>query len=229
MYDLDFAKSELLYKTSLELGDRTRWGYAILLGSIGKVEEAIGQYQLGLLNDPLALGMKFQLARMLTCARRYEESINHYNELLEEMPDITPINAAIADMYLQLGETWKAEQLLARFPEYEADPSVAGPILAKLGMTAKAEAALEAMESGEEWMAEPFVRTALLLGQEDRALEYLLRAAQAEPRSLTRIQCHSDVVALADEPRYQQALDVVGFPPQYRRAATGTRRDATVE
>lgn len=218
-HDIDFTKSEMLYKKAFALGGERRWGYAILLGSTGRIDEAIKQYQYGLFRDPLALAIKAQLARMLICAQRYEESIVQYRELLAATSQEAAINAVIADLYLQVGETNKAQELLTRYPDFERNLKRAGPIYAKLGMTAKAEAALKAIESDEEWMAESAVRTALLLGQKDRALDYLIRAANADPTSLMLIQCHPDVVSLADEPRYQQALDIVGFPPEHRRGA----------
>lgn len=229
MHDMDFAESELLYKKSFELGGGKQWGYAILLGSMGRVDESVRHYQLGLMNDPISMGMRMQLARMLRCAGRYEESIVHYTELFEELPELEVINILIAETYLRLGERTKAEELLAQHPGFETDPDLAGPIHAMLGMTAKAEAALEKLEVGETQFVERAVRTALLLGQKDRALDYMVGAAKADPKSLMLIQCDEDVVSLANEPRYQEALDIAGFPPQHRRSAMGAQRGVTAD
>jgi TolB-like protein/DNA-binding winged helix-turn-helix (wHTH) protein len=212
--DMNFTESERLYQKALALGDRTRWGYAILLRSIGRFDAAVEQYQLALLNDPLSRGLQVQLAKTLLCAGRNADSLVRFRELAESMPEWKPAYIFMADLYLQLGDRSQAEENLNRASPTDEMRALAGPVFAQLGMTAEAEATLQEIESSGEWLPEYFVRTAVLLGQRDRALDYLLAAASAEPRSMLFAQCNAEELSLTEDPRYQRALHLVGIPPQ---------------
>lgn len=211
-WDHDFSGAEAAYVLALSLGDVSTWGYAILMRSMGRFDEAIELYRAALLRDPLSKMLKAQLARTYACAGRYADGIAAFEELFLTEPEQTDLMIAAAYIYLQIGDRKTGRELFEMYVEPESTPGLHGPIYAKLGMIDEAETALNAAESGHEWRPRQVALTALLLGQKKRALDYLEAAAYADPHSLMTIMCDVEMRNLAAEPQFQKMLAIVGFP-----------------
>lgn len=84
---------------------------------------------------------------------------------------------------------------------------------ALLGMVAEAEARLDQFDEPQHrWMPTACVRIAVILGQEERALDYIEAAAEDQPRLMTMMLCPDDTGPLQDNPRFAAILARAGMP-----------------
>jgi tetratricopeptide (TPR) repeat protein len=84
---------------------------------------------------------------------------------------------------------------------------------ALLGMVEEAEARLDQFDDpGHHWMPTAYARIALILGQEERALDYIEAAAEDSPRLMAMMLCPDDTGPLQDNPRFAAILAQAGMP-----------------
>lgn len=62
---------------------------------------------------------RWELARLLSYVERYQESINQYEKLLQEKPDLDEARLELARVYYWAGETDQARELFAALPQEE--------------------------------------------------------------------------------------------------------------
>lgn len=214
--DFDFPAAEAAFARARTLGDYVPWSYAIFLTKMGRYEEAIEEYQLAIEHDPLSAGPRQQLAGVYRCLGRYGDSIAELEQLLLLTPARDDLYIALAYLYLKTGEIERGRETFEQFKNPETELIRYGPIYALLGDVDKASRVLEQAEAAETWWPNYVVSTAQLLGEEERALDYLEAAASDDPRRLLHMQCAGDFAALADQTRFQQLLRKAGFPELQR-------------
>lgn len=214
--DFDFPAAEAAYARARALGDYVPWSYAIFLAKSGRYEEAIEEYRLAIEHDPLSAGPRQQLAGVYRCLGRYGDSIAELEQLLLLAPARDDLYIALAYLYLKTGEIERGRETFEQFRNPETELIRYGPIYALLGEVDKASKVLEQAEAAETWWPNYVVSTAQLLGEEERALDYLEAAASDDPRRLLHMQCTDDFAVLADQTRFQQLLRKAGFPELQR-------------
>lgn len=212
----DFEGSLRAYQRLGELGSDMTWGRALLLRSLMHFEEAVEEYRKALLRDPLSRPVKYQLAETLLCAERYAEAIEFIGAPREDEPGVAGMATLWAMAKIQLGARSEAMPRVSRVEgRYRQQEPVAPAelvLLALAGRSDPAAALLERYETDENAFPPDLARAALLLGQQERALDILERAADRDPLALLDMRCPPEIRALAGNPRYEAVLERVGFP-----------------
>ena len=212
-YDLDFERAEAFYARAEQLGNRSRWGHAIMLRSQGRFEGAIEKFREAMLQNPMSTGLTWQLADALRCAGQYEEAAGHIDGLLKISPDNRGMWEFRALLAARMGEIDLARQLLEAHGESD-DPLLFANARAALGMRDAALTALAELDRRSDWFPQGYAMIAVPIGEAERALEYLERVAEAEPRLLTLATCTDDLGPIANDPRYLALLTNAGIPVQ---------------
>lgn len=212
--DFDFPAAEAAYARARELGGYVPWSYGAFLATAGRPDEAIEQYRLAIERDPLSIGPRRGLAGVYRCAGRYADGIAELEKVLRMWPARDDLYIRLAYLHLKNGDVQKGRKLFDQYAERETVLLGYGPIYALLGMVDKAYEVLEQAEKTELWWLENAISTALILGEEARALNYMEAAASDDPRKLLHVHCLEGIPLLAGNTRYQQILRTAGFPEQ---------------
>jgi TolB-like protein/DNA-binding winged helix-turn-helix (wHTH) protein/Flp pilus assembly protein TadD len=210
--DFDFPAAEAAYARARELGDYVPWSYAIFLRGMGRFEEAIEEYQLAIERDPLSAGPRHQLATTYRCIGRYADSIAELEKVLRLAPTRDDLYVPLTYLYLKTGNVPYGRELFERINDPESTTIALGAIYVLLGMTDKAHEALAQVEASRRWSVEEYVATALALGDQERALNYLEAAYSDDPRKLSHVVCIDGIRSLAGNARFEQLLRTAGFP-----------------
>lgn len=212
----DFEGSLRAYERLGELGGDMTWGHALLLRSLMRFEEAIRQYRNALLRDPLSLPVRYQLAETLLCAELYAETLEFTGAPREDGPWAATTATLRAMAQIGLGARSEAMPWVSRIEGRYRDQGTVETdelvLLALAGRREPAAALLERYESDENAFPVHLARAALLLGQQERALDILERAAARDPSRLLNMRCPPEIRALGGNPRYEAVLERVGFP-----------------
>jgi TolB-like protein/DNA-binding winged helix-turn-helix (wHTH) protein/Flp pilus assembly protein TadD len=210
-YEHDYQGAESLYAKADALGDRRYWGQAIMLKSQGRLDEAIDRYQQAALQDPLSDYIAVALANALICAGRYEEGVQKVDSLLQKYPEDPGLWSFRAFVSARTGDTTRAKQIIDAHRDGEDAILFAGA-MALVGMRDEAEAMLDELDQSPPWNTTTYLTVAEALGQPDRALDYLERAALHEPRLLIGLQCPGRIGSLATNDRLRTLLTDAGIP-----------------
>lgn len=211
-HKMDFMESKRLYQRSFALGGQRHWGYAILMGSIGRESEAIDHYKLALLTNPLSTPLKTQYAWSLSCAGRFDESLVQWTELQDRHGPSMSISVGSVYALLKKGRKEEARKLFEGFVDSDDNRIRNGAILAMLGLADEAKAVLDELDAAPFFRPLPYVVTALALGQRERALAYVEKAAADDPHWLMSLLCETGSGELWDEPRFRTVFREAGFP-----------------
>jgi tetratricopeptide (TPR) repeat protein len=210
--DFDFEAAEGAYARARALGDYFPWGYAIFLAKTGRFDEAINEYRLAIEFDPMSVGPRHQLATVYRLVGRFEDSIAELEKVLQLAPGREDLYVPLANLYLKTGRTEEGRALFYEFTDPESPSIEYGWIYVLLGMKDRAYEVLDAAVADERWWLEQAVRTALVLGEEERALAYLEAAAGNDRRRLLNIAAIDYIQTLSDEPGFIELLRSAGFP-----------------
>ncbi len=211
-YEFDFERAEALYSKAIALGGHPHWGYAIMLRTLGRYEEAVEQYRKRLLEDPLSVGVNMQLADSLRCIRRYAEAQERVDAMIEAHPQDLGFRGFQAYVIARQGKLDAARAMLDDYHNTEYAGAFA-ETYALLGMVEEAEARLDQFdEPHHHWMPGAYARIAVILGQEERALDYIEAVAEDQPRLMAMMLCPDDTGPLQDHPRFTAILARAGMP-----------------
>ncbi|MGH8495059.1 MAG: hypothetical protein ACREVN_02915 [Gammaproteobacteria bacterium] len=123
-YDWDWHRAEQLFQRALEVGPNSpwpHWGYAHLLNSQGRHEEAIAEARLALRLDPASLFMHFVVQSTLWDARRYDEAFAACQAAQERLPERPRAYFQCAkEVYERMGQYERAIGMRARLSELGA-------------------------------------------------------------------------------------------------------------
>ena len=86
-----------------------------------------------------------------------------------------------------------------------------GLIYALADMPDRARESLNGAEANN-WNVFSMVRLAVLLGEQERALDLLEQESIEHPEDLLFMRCFQETRSLEGQPRYQQVLERIGFP-----------------
>ena len=210
--EFDFAGAEEAYATAKDLGGYFPWGYALFLRSAGRFDEAIDEYQLAIEHDPLSFGPRRQLASTYRCAGRFEESKVEIEKILRMAPSRTDLYLGLTFLNLQLGNMDEGRTLFEKHKDPARKPIQYGEIYAMLGMDDDAYEVLAQADADSRWWVNDYVGTALKLGEEGLALDYLEAAADDHFRNLVHLPCVHGIRSLSGNKRFQRILADAGFP-----------------
>ena len=198
------------------------WGLGLLYGTLGRQVEAVAALRRAVSSDPLVLALREQLAEAYYCAGEYREALDDFEKYFPLEPDTATVDRIRrADLYARTGNLDEAMRIAADIAtEYDGDALIAA-ILVKAGLIERARAALAGTGETAPFVVLDIVPGAILLGEEDRALDMLEAAAATATATLRgpgrngwirKLQCSPEIRSLAGHPRYEALLESLGLP-----------------
>lgn len=230
-YYWDSTAAETHYRRAIDADPsyaRAHRLYAVLLRNHGRFDEALDAARHAQQLDPLSAFSWFEEAITLYFARRYDDAIEFLRRLLELEPTYTYGNLFLALAHAQKAEYANAisalEALLRENPRHPDALSVLGYVHARMGETDNARA--DVAELATIRQATSFHRAVVHvgLGDQDRALELLARAAPVRAFHVRILGAEPIFDPLRGDARFDAVLDEVGLGDISRRprAAPGT-------
>lgn len=214
IYDWNWIGAENDFKRAIDQNPNealAHWGYAFLLSALRRHGEAITQAKRAVELAPLDLTVRIALAEQFEMARQYDDAINECKRLVEIDPRFARAYEDLARFY---EESKRYPEAIATFAKYlevsGAEPSVISRVRATYergGVQAIHRAALN-----DDVKMSSFAKDFAILGDMDRAFEYLERAYHERDGELTWIQTEPAFDNLRSDPRYASLLHRMGLP-----------------
>ncbi|MFN2393872.1 MAG: tetratricopeptide repeat protein, partial [Pyrinomonadaceae bacterium] len=222
-FDWDWRGAEDEFRQAIALNPNNaqahHW-YADYLTAMGRFDEALAKIRRARELDPFSLFINWNVGRILFFARRYDEALTELRRTLEMDQNFVRTHAYLESVYVMKGmndeafaEHLKVEALLGMSAERIAalkNAYAAGGW--KLVWQKKVEFALEDAKSRYVTslsMAFLYAKN----GDRNRALESLNRAYEEREGSLVNLNADPHWDELRSDPRFQDLLRRVGFPP----------------
>jgi serine/threonine protein kinase/TolB-like protein/Flp pilus assembly protein TadD len=219
-YEYDFAGSEREYKRAIELNPNYamahQW-YGEMLSNVGRFDEAAAEYRRNLEIEPLSLPDNWAYGRFLYYARRFDDALAQLMKTIELDPGFARAHRTLSEVYWVRGDYANAVEARARFFELRGEPEKAILIretFAKVGWSGylrlvTAESS-PLKESNNNWA---LAKAYLALGEKDKALAELNKAYENRISSVIWFKTDPQLDPLRDDPRFQELLRKIGFPP----------------
>ena len=219
-YDYDFAAAEREFKRAIELNPNYatahQW-YGELLTNTGRFDEASGEYRRALEIEPLSLPINWDLGRSLYMNRRYDESLAQHKKTIELDPGFARAHRTLAEVYRVKGDYANAVEERAKVLELMGQPENAALIRATftqdgwvgfLRLVTTENPSLK--DVNNNWVrAKAYVD----LGDKDKAFAELNKAYEKRLSSLCWLKVEPQLDPLRNDPRFQDLLRRIGFPP----------------
>jgi len=221
-HEWKFSEAEKELKRGLELNPSYALGHqwnAEFLAAMGRPEEALQAIDRSLALDPFARSGNLVRGQILMYLRSYDAAAEQFKKLAE-------IDSTFTSAYAHLTRTYRAQgnpkewfaaysKWLALLGEKPEGLARYAEVFKKGGMSAVLHLRLSVLEpqAGKLYGA-PYAiaRIYASLGEKDKALDWLSRAAQERDDFATHITVDPEFDALRSDPRFVQMLRKIGFP-----------------
>jgi tetratricopeptide (TPR) repeat protein len=215
---LDFTQANDEYERALALAP----GNAQVLRFSGSFAAYMGHFDAALaaarravVLDPLARQSHGALGLALYVARRYEEAVGAWAEVISLEPDFKEAYADRGLAYYGLGDLKSARASCETKPDYWVSQWCLAVIYDKLGRHADAEATLSKMEAAlGDTAAYQYATIYAQWGNRAKALESLDTALRLRDPGLEYVKTDPLMDPLRKEPRFQAIERELKFPPQ---------------
>jgi tetratricopeptide (TPR) repeat protein len=223
MREWEWAGAEVEFKRAIELqpsNARCRHWYALFLAAMGRHPEALLQSRRANELEPASPGMMTGLGAILYFARDYDQMIRQMEATTTLDPNFAPGYDWLGMAYVQTG---KFPESIAAYEKGVALAAGASEVKAGLG---HAYGLAGRREDAKKMLSElnglakqkyvPPVQIAFVhlgLGENDRALELLEQAYRERSWELVFIGVEPWVDNLRSDPRFQDLLRRINFPP----------------
>jgi TolB-like protein len=222
-YDWDWLACEKEFKRAIELNpnyaEAHHW-YSEYLSSVRRHAEAMAEAQRSQELDPLSPILSVSLTWRYVAARQYDEAIRRLRDTVSLFPDF-----AIA--YGNLGGAYEAKGMYQEaIVAYQKQSSLSGASAAEVAALGQAYAKggirgyyLWELQRLREESKHRYVRAVAFaylfaaLGEKDQALSYLEKAYEDRDWHLTLLQISPSFDPLRSDPRFQDLLRRMNFPP----------------
>jgi len=226
-YDWDWVRAEKEFKRAIELNPGYATAhrcYAEYLSAMGRHNEAIAEAKRAQELDPLSLSINAVEGWVFALARRYDEAIAQCRRTLE-------LNAGFYPAHLYLGWAYEQEKLYAEaISEYQkgialeqGNPALAAYLAHGYAAAGKRTEALKIISNLRELSKRRYVppyRIAeiyAVLGDTDQAFGWLEKAYDNRSHQLVFLKVDPLVDSLRSDPRFQDLLRRLNFPPERSR------------
>jgi tetratricopeptide (TPR) repeat protein len=217
--DWNWAEGEKEFQKSLALNpnDATqRHRYSRYLASLGRIDEALTELERARLLDPLDLVIKLNGGIIYFFARRSDDAIGQFQNLLRENPDFRSARWGLGLAYEQKGSYQQA------LPELEAAgkgkvPNSLASLAHLYGLMGKKQQAREILTQLKTRAREEnisgyfFALIHLGLGETEAAMGELQRAYQEHATVLSYLRADSRFDLLRNEPQFRELLSKIGL------------------
>jgi TolB-like protein/Tfp pilus assembly protein PilF/tRNA A-37 threonylcarbamoyl transferase component Bud32 len=223
IYDWNWAVAEREYRRAFELNPNYatahHW-YAGQLSAVGRHVEAIKEIKKARQLDPLSPRINAVVGLTLYWARQYDLAIEELNKALELNPNDPLTHGVLGAIYLQKGrnqeaiaELLKANLLMGDKGQRPLDLAYG---YAVVGERDQARKMLEKLERQAKRTYDSPTLIGLVysaLGERQQAFAWLERAYGQRDPLLLNLKVDASFDPLRSDPRFQDLLRRVGFPP----------------
>ena len=222
LHDWDWGGAEKEMKRAIELNpgssDAHMW-YAEFLAQMARSGQAISEIQRAEALDPLSLAVHTQAGWVFYLARKDKEATAEWGKAIDLEPNFAILHTSVWAAYLQKAEFRK---VLTEFPEEEVTDDSTVNLAALAGSYAAAGkrqdaervlAKLNAISKKRYVCAYEMGTAYAILGAKDKAIVCLRKAYQVHSACMADLKADPRLDSLRSDPRFQQLLRNVGFPP----------------
>jgi eukaryotic-like serine/threonine-protein kinase len=220
IFDRDWTAAERSFARAIQLNPNYatahHW-YAEYLSAMGRLDDAIAEFDKAKALDPLSTGIRTSLGSTYYLARRYDDGIAELRASLD-------LDSSVSGTYLYLGMCYEGKQDFAaaaaeaqRGLELEPNDTKLqaqlGRIAAREGRRDDALAAIAKLQASQSRVNQDDIASIYAsLGDADRAFDYLRRAGQDKSPGLlwSRFEEHFD--AIRSDSRFSAFFQGMGLP-----------------
>jgi TolB-like protein/tetratricopeptide (TPR) repeat protein len=214
--NLDFTQASEAYEHALALAPgnaevlRLSGWYSALMGHF---DAALAATRRAVALDPLARASHFVLGYALYAARRYEDAVGVFAEVISLEPDFKLAYGRRGLAYYGLGDLESARASCETNPDYWLSQACLSVIYDKLGRHADAEALFSKMKAAlGDTAAYQYAAMYAQWGNRAKALESLEMALQLRDPGLEDLKADPLMDPLRKEPRFQAVMRALKFP-----------------
>ena len=213
---LDFTQASAAYERARALAP----GNAQVLRLSGAFTAYMGHFDAGIAStrravvlDPLSRGSYVALATALYAARRYEEAVATFGEVISLAPDLKSTYGLRGFAYYGLGDLQRARASCEAKPDFWASQWCFAVIYDKLGRHAEAESELKKIQAAVgENSAYQYATIYAQWGNRAKALDWLDVAMRVRDSGLEYLKTDPLMDPLRQEPRFQAVMRELKFP-----------------
>src|SRR5207244_4487290 len=218
LLDFNFAAAEAELRRAFQLAPHdavVTSGLALLLSSLGRLDEAVALAQQAITLDPLRTASHFNLSVTLTALGRYDEAETALRKAIELQPQGANNYMQLATIQILRGNSGAAVELAKQ----ETDPFWRTYALALAqfahGDRAEADAALKKMideyaDDGGSQIAEVYA----LRKEPEKMFEWLEHAWTTHDAGVTDLLYNPFMLAYEDDPRFIAFAQKIGVMPK---------------
>jgi serine/threonine-protein kinase len=209
-YNWNWPEAEKSFKRAIELkpdSAQAHYWYANLLITTGRMEEAIDSSERAKSIDPLSPLFITNLGRAYYRARKYDQAIEYFLDVLQHKPNNTSAMYVLAHVYFQKGRYDEAIVLLQNISKSNKWLAAAplGYALAKTGRTAEAKQILSEMEALPKTENLPAQERAIVyigLGDKDAAFQWLEKSYEEKFAAIISLPTEPIFDDLRSDPQF---------------------------
>lgn len=216
----NWTEAENDFKRSIELNPNyasARHWHSRLLNTLGRKNEAFAEIRRANEIDPLSMVIINNIAGFYRETGDYKSAIEQCRKIKEIDSGYVARHVSLAEIYLDQKQSAEA---LAEVEEIRDLPSLSielsGRAYAQLGRRDEALAVIRQLEegfaTGNNGAATGIARVYVVLGDKEKALEWLEKAFQARDTDLPRSRLGVTFDPIRDDPRYKDLLKRMGLP-----------------
>ena len=220
--DWNWEEAAREFGRALELNPNSpnaRSRYAYYLRVMARPEEAVREMKRALELDPLQVDLSDRLAFELFFARRYDEAIEQLRQSLELDPNSYFAHGQLAVLFERKGREREAAGEMIKELTGEGNAALAGQFERLYKASGyRAARRFQYQREIEDELKRPrlnswkLVFTYALMGQNDKAFEWLEKAYQERSWGLLQLRIDPDVDSLRSDPRFQDVVRRMNFP-----------------
>jgi TolB-like protein/DNA-binding winged helix-turn-helix (wHTH) protein len=217
-WDWQGAEDELRRAVELDPNDASaRLAYGDYLVIIGRADEGIEQCRRGVELDPLS---RDTLARIYVAARRYGDAIVEIQKELEITPSPYATRLWLVPAYYFVGMKEEALAECRRLEGLNAGTDVwrgafCGFVYGALGKRQRAERVLAEVMSSQPYADPVCVASVYVgMGERDQAIKWLNKGFEEHAASMDSLKVIPFFDNLRSDPRFQDLLRRMNFPPE---------------
>ncbi len=217
-YDWNIIGAEKEYLRAIELDpDHRHGGYAMLLSSLGRHDEAIGHIIIAERSDPLNVVIKHLISFIYENARQYDKAIEQCRYVISLNPahpgfqDALVVLLTHKGMYREaIAETQKLMKMTGR------EPGSSLRLAWVYAMTDQREKAISIINNyksqpEENWNLVRIAEIYAVLGEKEKAILLLKKSFSSRNPELLFIKVEPSFDKLRDDPRFQDMMRRIGL------------------
>ena len=215
-YAPDFTQASDAYERALALGPGNA---KVLLHSgffavlMGHIDAGLAALRRAVVLDPLARNSHSALGQSLYYARRYEEAVAAFTEVISLEPDYKTTYGRGGLAYYGLGDLQSARASCETKPDHWVSQLCLAVIYDKLGRHADAEAVFAKLKASQgDFAAYQYAEIYAQWGNQPVALEWLETALRLRDTGLEVMKADPLLDPLRQEPRFQAVMRKLKFP-----------------